>query len=549
MPGTNLGTAYVQIVPSAQGISGSISNVMSGEASVAGEKTGGLFSKVFSSKVVKGFAIAGTAIAAGVGIGTAALKKGITETAAYGDNVDKMSQKIGFSSEAYQKWDYVLQRAGTDIGKLGPVMKTLSNQATSNSAAFKELGISQEDLANMSPDQLFGETVKKLSEMENVTERTALASKLLGRGATELGPLFNEGSEAIEEQMELAEKYGMIMPEETVKASAAFQDSVTTMQMTMTGLKNRMMGELLPAATKVTDGLGKMFAGDMSGADDVAQGIREIAAKIITMAPVVWNAAKKIGGELLKGIMSHSDDVGQKAVEIVGKLLTGLINHLPQILAAGVKLISGLAKGLAKALPQVLAAVKKIGTQIVTGLGSKIWGKVKAAANGIKERFMSPLNTIKERVKAVANSIKERFLAPIRSAKEKVKSIIDKIKGYFPINVGNLMKGIKLPHFSLKWESKDFGPLGTIKYPTGISFDGWWAKGGVFSSPSIIGVGEAGPEAVVPLDKFWSKLDKIQGGQNIVININGANADPKQIAEEVKRTLIRETNQRRLAWQ
>ena len=52
----------------------------------------------------------------------------------------------------------------------------------------------------------------------------------------------------------------------------------------------------------------------------------------------------------------------------------------------------------------------------------------------------------------------------------------------------------------------------------------------------------------MPLDKFWEKLDQMQMGQNIVINVNGA-GDPRAVAEEVKRVLIRETNQRRLAWQ
>jgi hypothetical protein len=107
---------------------------------------------------------------------------------------------------------------------------------------------------------------------------------------------------------------------------------------------------------------------------------------------------------------------------------------------------------------------------------------------------------------------------------------------------------LTLPHFSLDWSSKDFGPLGTIKYPTGFNVN-WYANGGIFDSPSLIGVGEAGAEAVVPLDKFWNKLDKMQMGQNITININGSGKDPREIAEEVKRVLIRETNQRRLAWQ
>ena len=478
-----LGQAYVQIVPTAQGISGQITNLMSGEASSAGAQTGGIFSKIFSSKVAKGAMIAGAAVATGVGVGISALKKGIKETAAYGDNVDKMSQKIGFTAEEYQKWDYVLQRAGTDIGKMAPVMKTLSSQAASNSAAFQELGISQEQVANMSQGELFTATISKLSEMENQTERTALASKLLGRGATELGPLLNEGSDAIQEQMDIAEKYGMVMSDAAVKASADFTDSVTTMQMTMTGLKNRMMSEFLPAATQITDGLGKIFAGDMSGADDVAQGIIGIANKIGEMAPVIWEAAKRIGGQLIEGIMSNSGQIGQKAVEIIGNLVVGLVTHLPQILAAGVKLIGGLAKGLINAMPQVISAVGRIAKQILTGLGSAIWGKVTQAAQGILTRF----------------------LAPIQTLQAKVKAIVDKIKGFFHFNVAT--PHIKVPHFSITpagWKVGDL--LKGVKPKLGIT---WAARGGIVDGATLVGAGEAGAEAIVPLDPFWKKMDEI----------------------------------------
>lgn len=527
MAGTTLGTAYVQIVPSAQGIEGSLSKVMSGEATSAGTKAGGLFGKVFSSKVAKAAAIGGAALAAGVGIGIHALKNGIKETAAYGDHVDKMSQKLGLTTDEFQKWDYVLQRAGADINGLGPAMKTLASQATSNSAAFQELGISQEQVANMSQGELFKETVTRLSEMENQTERTALASKLLGRGATELGPLFNEGSAAIEEQMKIAEKYGMVMPEEAVKASAAFQDSVTTMQMTMTGLKNRMMAEFLPAATMITDGLGKIFAGDMTGVDDIAAGITGIASKIGEMAPVIFNAAKRLGSQLIQGIMSNTGDMGSKAGQIIGKLVTGLITHIPDLLKAGFNLIKGLASGLIQALPQIASAIGKIALKIVTGLGSALWGKITAAANGIKQRFLTPINALRD----------------------KVKGIIDKIKGFFNFTVKT--PHIPKPTFSISPAGWKIGDLLKGSIPK-LSIK-WAAKGGIVDGATLVGAGEKGSEAIVPLTPFWNKMDKMaenmQGSTNIVININGSDSNPREIAEEVRRMIIKETNQRRLAWQ
>ena len=79
----------------------------------------------------------------------------------------------------------------------------------------------------------------------------------------------------------------------------------------------------------------------------------------------------------------------------------------------------------------------------------------------------------------------------------------------------------------------------------------WFAKGAILTEPTLFGGGERGAEGIVPLDPLWSKLDKIAEapkGGDITINVYGAGSDPKSVAEEVKRVLIRETNQRRLAW-
>ena len=174
---------------------------------------------------------------------------------------------------------------------------------------------------------------------------------------------------------------------------------------------------------------------------------------------------------------------------------------------------------------------------------------VKTKISDIKSSLSSAWDSIKSTASSAWSSIKEKITGPIESAKDKISSLISKIKGFFPINIGNIFTNLKTPHFSLDTSEIDLGKLGKIKYPTGFSVS-WYAQGGIFDGAQVIGVGEAGPEAVVPLNKFWDKLDKMQSGETVInININGSNKDPKEIAEEVKRVLIRETNQRRLAWQ
>ena len=78
-----------------------------------------------------------------------------------------------------------------------------------------------------------------------------------------------------------------------------------------------------------------------------------------------------------------------------------------------------------------------------------------------------------------------------------VDSAVQKIKGFFPINIGKILDNIKLPHFKVDGGEAPYGIMGK-GYPP--SFDiSWNAKGGIFDGASIIGVGEAGPEAVIPL--------------------------------------------------
>ena len=147
------------------------------------------------------------------------------------------------------------------------------------------------------------------------------------------------------------------------------------------------------------------------------------------------------------------------------------------------------------------------------------------------------------------NKIKESITKPIETAKEKVKGILDKIKGFFPIKIGNLFGHIKLPHFNISWSQLGNTKL-KIPHFNGIN---WYAKGGIFDSPTVAGIGEAGPEAVIPLDKLWTKMDKIAegaGGDQIQINVYASpGMDVKALADEVERRLINSTNRRRLAWQ
>ena len=109
-----------------------------------------------------------------------------------------------------------------------------------------------------------------------------------------------------------------------------------------------------------------------------------------------------------------------------------------------------------------------------------------------------------------------------------------------------MFKGIKLPHFDVEWSTiTAFGK--SIDFPSGFDID-WYKNGGIFDSPSLIGVGEAGAEAVVPLDKFWDKLDNMSTG-NVTINVYpSAGMNETELARKVEQALVRAQKQRQKAY-
>lgn len=383
-------------------------------------------------------------------------KEMITGAAEYGDTIDKMSQKMGMSSDAYQEWDFVLQHCGASIESLKPAMKTLATAAESGSDAFAQLGISQEQIAGMSQEQLFDATIAGLQNVTDETQRTYLAGKLLGRGATELGPLLNTSADDVADMRAQVHDLGGVMGSDAVKAAAAYQDSLQNMQYAFSGLNNNISGELLPTLTLIMDGVTKMLTG---GGDEVAAAVGDLvvslSGQLTAQAPRMMSVALTFIAALVTGLLSALPDLMGAAIELVGALLLGLADQLPGIITAAMSALLGivdtitspesitlliqaamqlmlaLARGLITAIPQLIDAVPGIITNLVEsfyammpeiiGVGIEI---VIALASGL----VSNAGHIIAAVPRLVETIVRGFLACVRSYWSIGKSIVDGIR-------------------------------------------------------------------------------------------------------------------------
>ena len=206
------------------------------------------------------------------------------DVAAYGDEVGDNAAKMGISTKAYQEWDAILQRNGSSIDAMKTSMKTLSSAAQTGKEAFEKLGISQKELSELSTEDLFAKTVEGLQNMEAGTERTYIASQLLGKGAQELGSVLDMTADETDDLRKQIRDLGGIMDEKAIKASDEFMDSTQNLKDAFNGLARDVMSDALPVMTNLvtalTNGITKFKEFRNLGKSSNASGLKDLIANV-----------------------------------------------------------------------------------------------------------------------------------------------------------------------------------------------------------------------------------------------------------------------------
>ena len=162
------------------------------------------------------------------------LKSLVTDGAAYADEVLEMADKTSLATDTIQKLSYMsglmdveLSTVSGSLVKLTKNMNSARGGTGSAAAAFEQLGVSVTDANGDLRDNedVFYELIGALGNMENETERDALAMTLLGKSATELNPLIEAGTDALEGWAKEAEDMGYVLDDEMLGGLSDLQDS------------------------------------------------------------------------------------------------------------------------------------------------------------------------------------------------------------------------------------------------------------------------------------------------------------------------------------
>ena len=226
---------------------------------------------------------------------------------------------------------------------------------------------------------------------------------------------------------------------------------------------------------------------------------------LVAAFAILWNkseAFRNFWKRLFSGIVNVARNALNAVKNFFGSIMgaaSATVKEKLNNIKNAYKANGGGIKGIAAAS---LAAVKGLYTAGFTFIDKLTGGKLTA----IKDKFFQGMNAAGNAVKGALDGIKNWFSEKLTAVADFVKGIIDKIRSFFSLEIPT--PKIKLPHFSISGEFSIAPP----SVPS-LSID-WYAKGGVMTKPTIFGAsggkllggGEAGDEAILPLSALWEKL-------------------------------------------
>lgn len=204
--------------------------------------------------------MAGVAATLTVGAFTGFIKSAINAA----DEIGKMAQKIGTTTEQLSALKYAGSLADVSMEQLSVGLKQLSKNSLATAAgskeqvaAFKAMGVEIRNVdGNLkSNNDLVYELADRFAQLKDGNIKTAMSMKLFGKSGADLIPLLNSGAAGLKEMREEAERLGLIIDERTAKAAEQFNDNLTRLKSSATGLSHTLAEDLLPELTRITDQL------------------------------------------------------------------------------------------------------------------------------------------------------------------------------------------------------------------------------------------------------------------------------------------------------
>lgn len=372
---------------------------------------------------------------------------------------------------------------------------------------------------------------------------------------------------------------------------ASIKDGINSFLEPITDWFSNTWDSIKETTSSIWEGISDFFGTIWEGITDVFNFALEVISAIVEGAFTLIVTYVKLPLEVIKAVVTtiwnYIGDFTLKAWEKIKEAVSKPVNAIKDFVSTGFNAIKDITSkvwdSVSKVISSVWESIKSTVSNAINTVSntiSNIWNSIKSTTssvwNSIKTAIMTPINSardivgntintlsnnisnvfnsIRSTATNIFNNVREAMVKPINTAKDTISNIIDSIKGFFS-NLRLKFPKIempKLPRFSLDGKF-------SLKPPSVPRLKvNWRADGAIFTSPYIFGnqgVGEAGPEAVLPIEKLGSimadTLDRmgysndLQGDNqpvntNVYVDINDANIYDSRDIKEVSKELATE---------
>ena len=360
------------------------------------EKLGQGLSKIGGMAATAVKALAAASIAGATAIGALTIKAG--EAA---DEINTLSKVTGLSTEDIQKFKYAADRIDVSLETLTKSMakniksmKGVQDGTKLSVDAYKKLGVEvlNTDGSLRDGQTVYSEVIDALANMQNETERDALAMQILGKSAQELNPLILGGADALKQMGEEAEKAGLILSQSQLDKLNAVGDAVDTLKATM-------------------QGVGMQFATEFAG--PISNGIDTVTGFVTELL-----SAYKAGG---------MDALADKTGEVLGDVINKFAESLPGILDATMDVINGILGSVIDNVPQMTETGVKFFVSLISDsleIITKIVDALPEVVRGIADALTAEDG---ELLKKMIDAGVDLFVALVSSTAEIITVICDRL--------------------------------------------------------------------------------------------------------------------------
>jgi len=352
------------------------------------------------------------------------------------DNASKLAARLGMSYGDFAGLSLAADLAGVSMETVGKASQkaeiafaNAANGSKTAQADFARLGLSIEQLGQMSAAERFDAIAAALARMPDEAQRAAAAVEIFGEMGGELLPLFAGGAEGIAQAREQAERLGLALTTAQGQDVEAMNDSFTMVSKTIEGVVQQVTAYLAPAVKAVSDTF-VSFVGTIGGANIG----RAIGDAIITGAVFLAGVADVAVAGLTGAFSQSSASASQwrdtfSFINGVGSFLAAGARLFQMAFLAGVRIFITPFSNILEQVLNLASLIPGIGdtarvmSAAVSGFRQGIDASLQSSTNAFLANANAMISTAPQAGSAMAGPISASLEAAIEKARKASEKI------------------------------------------------------------------------------------------------------------------------------